>query len=337
MRRESLSSGHHKPRWILQWLCHAFLTAWIFVSGVTPASADPINVVDNGQKIGTVDFANYGVRYSYIDGTGRRITHSPPRQGPPLVNVDVAGGANFDATFNFTNCPPGTVLCRGAQFQWVQVVKTNAPQTNAVRGNAPSTGYIDPWSPPGGGTGQGGTGYEDLKPFYWTDAELADPDIGGNPGATDTLKFHDTSQRGFTSAADNDITWLADLNLVCTWDNLIHVLGYFEWGWTMPKGMATDFGKEIALNPKDVKWAAGASPGLSGILTSQREFGKGYAGDPNRPGWSLTDQSCCVAVPEPASVGLLSMGLLALLLAHKRRWSGAAQLSTHWSVPELRG
>jgi len=251
--------------------------------------------------------------------------------------VDDAGGANFDATFNFTGCSPGTMLCPGAQFQWVQVVKTNAPQTNAVRGNAPSTGYIDPWSPPAGGAGQAGTGYEDLKPFYWTDAELADPGSGGNPAVTDTLKFHDTSQRGFTSATDNDITWLADLNLVCTWDNLIHVLGYFEWGWTMPKGMAADFGKAITLDPKDVTWTAGASPGLGGILTSQREFGKGYAGDPNRPGWSLTDQSCCVAVPEPASIGLVSMGLIALILAHRRRWNGPPQLSTDWFVLELRG
>ena len=109
---------HSSPLWKLRWLSSTFFIAWIFVNWVTPASADPINVIDNGQKIGTVDFSNYGVRYSYIDSSGRRITHAAPRQGPPLVNVDTGGGANFDATFNFTGCPPGTSLCPGAQFQW---------------------------------------------------------------------------------------------------------------------------------------------------------------------------------------------------------------------------
>jgi hypothetical protein len=51
--------------------------------------------------------------------------------------VDDAGGASFAATFTITGCPPGQALCNGEQFRWVQVVKTNDPQTNAVRGKTP--------------------------------------------------------------------------------------------------------------------------------------------------------------------------------------------------------
>lgn len=283
----------------------------------------PTDVLDNGHKIGTIDFANYGVRYSYFDSTANeRVTHAPPRRGVPFVDVDDAGGANFEATFNFLGCPPGETLRPGTQFRWLQIVYTNAPQTNAVRGNAPTTGYVDPWSPPGGGNGVGGTGYEDLKPFYWTDTEWANPNLGGNPAATNTLKFSDTSQRPFTAADTKEVTWKADLNLVCTWEQKIHVLGYYTWGWKMPMGMAGDFSKVITLDPATAAFTAGASPGLNGILTAATEFGPGYAGDPNRQGWTLTNESCCI-VPEPGVPALLLVMMMAVILLRTRRLATA--------------
>lgn len=53
---------------------------------------------------------------------GGRTTHTPPRQ-----MTDDAGGAHFEATFNFTGCPPGEMLPPGTTFQWVQIVITNRP------------------------------------------------------------------------------------------------------------------------------------------------------------------------------------------------------------------
>lgn len=311
----------------------AMLVAWSGISllAVAVASAAPIAVTDGGEQIGSIDFANYGVKYSYFDpdrdgpGMGGRVTHDPPRRTPPLTLLDDSGGARFDANFTFTGCPPGEKLRPGTQFRWLQIVYTNAPQTNAVRGNAPTTGYVDPWSPPAGGNGVGGTGYEDLKPFYWTDAELADANIGGNPNPASpptTLKFNDTSQRPFTAANANEVTWKAYLNLVCTWDQMIHVLGYYEWGWKMPMGMAGDFAKVISLDPAVPTWTAGASPGLNGILTSATEFGPGYAGDANRPGWTLTNQTCCI--PEPAMATMIVMATIGAWIATGRQRRTAA-------------
>jgi hypothetical protein len=268
------------------------------------ADAAPIDVLCGDDKIGTIDYANYKVQYAQPDGNGGLTNHDAPK-----VAADVAGGAHFESTFNFIGCPDGETMRPGATFQWVQIVYTNSPQTGD-RGTAPTDGYVDPWAPPGGGAGAGG-GFEDFKPFYWTDAELANPAIGGNPAATNTLKFSDTSRRALQ---DDKITWLAKLYLICTWDKMVHALGYWTWGWEMEN-------KGVALKPDPPTWTAGGSNDGIKKLEDASEFG---ALGPVEPfGWKVTDDCCCVPaavpLPAPAAMAFTLMGMVGAKRAARRK------------------
>jgi hypothetical protein len=266
----------------------------------------PAPVLCEGVKIGTVDVTTYGVFYDVGAMPGDHdpgISHAPPR-----LPRDSAGGAKFSAVFNFEGCPPGEFLREGTTFNWVQIVYTDSPANNPVRGVAPTTGYVDPWSPPGGGNGPAGDGYEDQKPFYWTDAQLANVGQGGDPARTNTLLFSDYSTRSFTDAG---VSWTAELNLVCTWDNQVHSLGYFDWGWTMPAMMLADPSREITLNPPRAVWNDGPSPGLAKLALAS-EFG-------GARGWMVTDEPCCIsALPGPSSSILLGLGIVATLACRCR-------------------
>ena len=65
------------------------------------------------------------------------------------------------------------------------------------------------------------------------------------------------------------------------------------------------------LNPANIVWTAGASPGL-GILNNANEFGNN---------WQLTNQDCCI-VPEASTYVLMLLGLGMLHLLHVARRRG---------------
>lgn len=177
-----------------------------------------------------------------------------------------------------------------------------------------------------------GGGYEDFKPFYWTDAELADPAIGGNPNPfrpPTTLKFSDTSQRGFTDAASKPISWTTDLYLVCTWDSMIHPLGYYEWGWTMPMGMANNQNLAITLTPGTPVFMPGYKADLKGIVESNTEFGAGsYPATHGGNARTITNQCCRVPLPQAFSAGLVGLGAVGPMRAARRRLAARADSSS---------
>lgn len=268
------------------------------------AAAQPSFPVHCGtDQIGTVTVTDYQAMYTTAP-FGRDPQKRPGiEHGAPRIDLDVRGGARFKAFFDFTGCPTDLFLRPGTQFRWVQIVYTDSPNNDPHRGQAPTTGYVDPWSPPGGATADG---YEDHKPFYWTDAEWSNVGTGGNFPNTHKLLFSDYSSRTFT---DVGVSWRAELNLVCTWDMVIHPLGWFDWGWSMPADMLSDPSKTISLAPAAAAWHDGASPGL-GKLEAATEFGNF--------GWRLTDARCCIASPEPAPLALLAGGALLILPGLRR-------------------
>lgn len=259
-----------------------FLIVVLFLVGAGIVMAIPVKCGDH--TLGNITFSNYEVRYGEAEHTGNR------------KDTDTWGGANLDVSFTFDSCPPGMSLRDGLQFRWLQIVTTDSPVNDPTpdppdgiehRGQAPTTGYVDPWS-------MGAGGYEDNKPFYYTDDEWKDH---WNE-ATKTLSFWDRSCRPFGNAVD----WQADLNLVCTWDKTIHAIGYATWGWDMAANPTPD----VTLDPAILAWHAGASTNLAGIVNDASEFGNA---------WKFTNDCCCV--PEPAS-GLLCLVGLAILGIYRR-------------------
>jgi len=251
--------------------------------GLSAAPSPAESVLCGTFELGEVELLEYSPRY----GTGKEWGDGTRDAG------DLWGGTSFITSFTFEDCPPDMMLRPGLEFRWVQIVHTNSPISDDIRGDPPDGGYVDPWSKPGG------SGYEDEKPFYWTDAEYA----ANWDSPTSTLTFSDRSKRPFSN---DTITWGAELNLVCTWDKKVHVLGHWTWGWIMDPLPDPD----VTRDPLPPTWTDGASFGFGDIVTSSAEFGTF--------GWTVTDECCCI-IPEPATAFGIALGCLALCLRLRQR------------------
>lgn len=254
------------------------------IAGFCSIPAAAIPVMCSSYQVGDIVFSGYDVCYGSIT---EESTHSGDR-----LDSDIWGGAHLGAWFDFSSCPPGMRLREGAQFRWIQIVWTFDPIPDPVRGLPTRGGYVDPWSNPDAPP----YGYEDMKPFYWTDGQWA----GQWNADSKTLFFEDLPRRSFSYAP---VDWEADLNLVCTWDNMIHVLGYVSWGWEM------NAAGDVQLAPAELAWHTGESPALASIVNDPTEF---------NGAWTFTTECCCVTPDLGATAPLLLLGLTAILSVRKR-------------------
>jgi len=135
----------------------------------------------------------------------------PPQVPPPVKMIPVAYGGgigsihlntfaeatcgvNINKTFESNGTPNDC-----AEYQWIQVITTNAPLNGGSDG-----GYVDP------------NPNDDGEPFYWTDDESDDHNTAG-AGQKRNPAFSDAPRRPASNIPPNpDPTWWhAELILVC--------------------------------------------------------------------------------------------------------------------------
>lgn len=227
------------------------------------------DVICNGAEIGEIQ-----VQYGLFQAAKRRNSVSDP-VGPV---VGFGAYCRFAFTRNSINCcPPPLFEPPGVEYRWLQIVNTN---TAGSRTPVLNQWFLD---------------YDrqaaNAGPFYATGRR----DIGrwGFTAATDDIAFRPMP------AAPDYVHWSAVSILVCVYQNEMHVLDAFSWGFDIFPGAGD-------LRP--------SAPQRSGPLSAQMMAA--IRADPSMQGWWIYEEGCC-CIPAPSAASALS--LLGLAAMRRRR------------------
>jgi len=255
------------------------LVASALDAGLVQVTVDPnpFSVYCGTKKAGEIKIENYYKNENFL------------RNGVPWSGAVMEALFNEDPNF----CLPGEDI---ANLRWIQAVTAG---TNTI-GTPP---YLDPFN------------RDDGLPFYWTEAENADPADGKNG-----TRFFDAPAQA-VSNPNNDITFEAALFCVDLSTMQMSFLGGFEWGYS--RSDTDGDGQRDDITLKAFKWLNAITNSMKTLIENWDASNTSpYTGDGTPDGWKVVDECQCKCTPEPGSLCMVlgAGGCYGLVLL--RRWRG---------------